>query len=168
MTARFLCHTIKIGGDLLKILIDADGCPVVDIVVEIAKKYNVECLIIFDTSHIFESDYAKTIMVSKGADSVDFALVNELQKNDIAITQDYGLAAMCLAKSAVAINQDGRIYSEKNMNSLLEMRHISNKIRRAGGRTKGPKKRLPEQSETFEKELEKLIEIQLKKEYENE
>jgi len=29
---------------------------------------------------------------------VDFALVNLVQKGDVVVTQDYGLAAMCLAR----------------------------------------------------------------------
>ncbi|MPN21338.1 hypothetical protein SDC9_168717 [bioreactor metagenome] len=160
-----MCHTIKFGGDGLKILIDADGCPVVDLTVETAKDFGLECVIFFDTSHVFENDYARTVMVSKGTDSVDFALVNEIGKNDIAVTQDYGLAAMCLAKGALPINQDGRVYTEKNIGSLLEMRHVSKKIRRAGGRTKGPKKREPYQSENFAKSLRNLIELQLRKEF---
>ena len=84
----------------MKILIDADGCPVVDSAVSISNKHNIECIILCDTSHIINKQGAKTITVSKGADSVDFALVNMVSPGDIVITQDYGLAAMCLAKCA--------------------------------------------------------------------
>lgn len=81
----------------MKIYIDADGCPVVDITVRLAKKYHVGCVILCDTCHRIECEGAETIVVEKGADSVDFRLVNMLSAGDIAVTQDYGLAAMCLA-----------------------------------------------------------------------
>ena len=38
---------------------------------------------------------ADTIMVSKGADAVDFVLVNRVKKGDIVVTQDYGLLQWC-------------------------------------------------------------------------
>lgn len=141
----------------MKILIDADGCPVVDIAVKTAKDNNLECIILCDTAHIFHKDGAKTITVSKGADSVDFALVNMVQNGDIVITQDYGLAAMCLSKRAVVIHQDGMIYSDDNIEALLGFRHTAKKIRNSGGRLKGHPKRTHEQDEAFTITINSII-----------
>jgi len=141
----------------MTILIDADGCPVVDITVKIAVEKNIECIILCDTSHFFEKQGAKTITVSKGNDSVDFALVNMTKAGDIVVTQDYGLAAMCLAKCAVPISQNGMIYNDDNIGSLLNERHNAKKIRMSGGRLKGKSKRSPEQNQVFEKKLRALL-----------
>ncbi len=141
----------------MKILIDADGCPVVDITIQIAKEHGVECMILCDTSHVFKKDGARTITVSKGADSVDFALANMVAKNDIVVTQDYGLAAMCLARQARPIHQDGMIYSDENIGALLSARHTAGKIRKAGGRLKGSPKRTAAQNTVFEETLRTLI-----------
>ena len=141
----------------MKILIDADGCPVVKQTIEIAKEKQIEVMVFCDTSHIINSDYAKTVTVSKGADSADFRIVNLIKNGDIVITQDYGLAAMCLAKTDCVLNQNGLIYSQNNIDSLLAQRHISKKIRRAGGRTKGPAKRTAEQDEKFSKALISIL-----------
>ncbi|MBR6670955.1 MAG: YaiI/YqxD family protein [Ruminococcus sp.] len=141
----------------MKIYIDADGCPVTDIVVKIAIKYGVKCTIICDTAHSIYRDGAETITVSKGADSVDFRLVNLVSEGDIAITQDYGLAAMCLSKKAIVLNQDGKRYTEDNIQGLLEFRAISAKIRRSGGRTKGLPKRTEQQNRDFENALIAVI-----------
>ncbi len=141
----------------MKVFIDADGCPVVDETVALCKKYSVECVIICDTAHVFDKSGVQTIVVEKGADSADFRLVNMLTKGDIAVTQDYGLAAMCLARGAVPVNQNGLIYNEKNIDELLFSRFVSKKIRRAGGRLKGPSKRTPEQDEKFIRTLEMLL-----------
>ena len=62
-------------------------------------------------SHVFEKPGAQTLTYSKGPDSVDFALVNRADPGDLVITQDYGLAAMCLSKRAVVFNQDGMEYT---------------------------------------------------------
>ncbi len=141
----------------MKILIDADGCPVVDIAVGAARKNGIECNIICDTAHSIQREGAKTIIVDKGADSADFRLVNLVSRGDIVITQDYGLAAMCLSKCAIVINQDGKQYSEENISGLLEFRAVSAKIRRSGGRTKGMSKRTSQQDKDFEKSLIDII-----------
>ena len=88
----------------MKLLIDADGCPVVDIAVRLCREKGVPVLILCDTSHRIERAGAATLVFDKGADSVDFALVNRMEKGDIAVTQDYGLAGMCLAKGGRALS----------------------------------------------------------------
>lgn len=142
----------------MKILIDADGCPVVDITIKIAKDYNIPITIMCDTSHIINKTGVETIVLSKGSDSVDFALVNKVNKGDIIVTQDYGLAAMVLSKGGYPINQNGMIYTDENIDKLLFTRHISKKIRNSGQRTKGPRKRTKEDDIKFKNSLIDLIE----------
>ncbi|HNZ98477.1 YaiI/YqxD family protein [Ruminococcus sp.] len=141
----------------MKIFIDADGCPVVDITVRAAKKYGAECTIICDTAHSINREGAETIIVDKGADSADLRLVNLVGAGDIAVTQDYGLAAMCLSRRAIVLDQDGRLYTEGNISGLLEFRAVSAKIRRSGGRTKGKAKRTPQQDRDFEAAITRLL-----------
>jgi len=133
----------------LTLYIDADGCPVVDIAVKLAADAGLECFIICNTSHYFDRPPARTITVDKGADSADFVLVNMLRAGDAVVTQDYGLAAMCLARGAVVVNQDGFVYTNDNIDAMLQFRHTSKKIRNAGGRLKGAPKRRVEQDENF-------------------
>ncbi len=142
----------------MRILIDGDGCPVIDIAISIAREFNIKVIIMCDTSHIFNKDGAETMVFSKGVDSVDFALINNLKKEDIVITQDYGLAAMAINKASYVINQNGMIYSNDNIDKLLYSRHISKKIRKGGGRVKGPKKRNQEDDINFENTLTKICE----------
>lgn len=142
----------------MKILIDADGCPVVNQTIAVAKKRGIECLLLCDTSHFFEREGARTITVSKGADSVDFALVNMLEPGDIVITQDYGLAAMALARSALPIRQDGLVFSDDNIEALLHERHAAKKIRMAGGRLKGSRKRTAQEDANFTAALLAVLE----------
>lgn len=141
----------------MKILIDADGCPVVDISIRLSKVYQIPCLLLCDTAHEFHRQGADTLVFDKGADSVDYALVNRVQPGDIVITQDYGLASMCLARSARILHQDGWEYTRDNIDGLLLQRHDARKLRVSGGRTKGPKKRTQAQDLAFEQALEQLL-----------
>ena len=142
----------------MKIFIDADGCPVVNETVMLCREFKKECIIICDTSHRIEKDGVQTIVVEKGSDSADFKLVNMLKKDDLAITQDYALAAMALSKGARVINQNGMEYTNANIDSLLMQRFIAKKVRNAGGRLKGPSKRTKEQTESFVKKLREILE----------
>lgn len=141
----------------MRFLIDADGCPVINETIKVSNEFNIECIILCDTSHFFQRDGATTITVSKGADSVDFALVNMVKKGDVVITQDYGLAAMCMAKSAIPISQNGMVYDDNNIDALLLQRHTAKKIRMAGGRLKGSSKRTSDQNLLFETNLKELV-----------
>ncbi|MEG0005582.1 YaiI/YqxD family protein [Clostridium sp.] len=141
----------------MKVLIDGDGCPVVNETIKVAKENNIEVVILCDTAHVFNREGVETIIIGQGADSVDFALVNRTTKGDIVVTQDYGLASMILSKGAYPINQNGMVYTSENIDGLLFTRHVSREIRRAGGRTKGPKKRNKEDNTKFEACLRKLL-----------
>lgn len=141
----------------MQILIDADGCPVVDITLRVAAKRQLPCLILCDTAHQFQRPGAETVTVAKGADSVDFALVNRVKPGDVVITQDYGLAAMCLAKAALVLDQNGMQYTAANIDALLHTRHTARQLRRAGGRMKGPAKRTLQQDADFERALDSLL-----------
>jgi uncharacterized protein YaiI (UPF0178 family) len=63
-----------------------------------------------------------------------------LAADDIVVTQDYGLAAMVLGKGAQAANQNGLVFTNENIDKLLMERHVGAKVRRGGGRTKGPQR----------------------------
>lgn len=141
----------------MQIVIDADACPVTRLAAEQARARGVGCVIVCDTAHFIELEGCRTVTVDKGADSADYKIVSLARKGDIVITQDYGLAAMCLAKECRALNQNGLIYSNKNIENLLYVRYVGKEIRMAGGRTKGPKKRTKEQDDAFLKALKFLL-----------
>lgn len=142
----------------MKVLIDADACPVVEIAVRLCREFQRECLLFCDTAHEIHRDGAQTLVFDKGADSVDFALVNRVAAGDAVITQDYGLASMCLAKGARVLHQDGWEYTAENMDALLFQRHASREYRAAGGRMKGPSKRKETQNQAFAVAMRRLLE----------
>lgn len=143
----------------MQILVDADACPVKEIIVRLAKRKEISVTMLIDTAHQLNDGYSRVITVDKGADSVDFALIGLLNCNDVVVTQDYGLAAMTLGKGAKVINQNGLIYTNENIDRLLMERHLSAKARRARNRTKGPAKRTKEDDDKFEVAFAELLDL---------
>lgn len=141
----------------MKIIIDGDACPSISFIEQKAKEYNVDVLIFCDIDHFIQSDYSTVKIVDSGFQSVDMYVTNAAKDNDIVITQDYGVAAMCLKKCAGIINPSGYIYTEDNIDELLAKRHTFQRIRRGGGRTPNPKKRTKEDQTRLIKSLEQLI-----------
>lgn len=139
------------------VLIDADGCPVVDLTIRACKGRGIPVRILCDTAHRIQREGAETLVFDKGADSVDFALVNRVCPGDIVVTQDYGLASMCLARRARVLSQNGLEYTADNIDALLERRWQNKKLLRAGKHPKGPAKRTKEQDTAFVLALEQLL-----------
>lgn len=143
----------------MQIFVDADACPVVDIVESVAEKYNIPTTLLCDTNHVLYSDYSKVIVVSAGADAVDYKLISICHRGDIVVTQDYGVAAMALGKGAYAIHQSGKWYTNENIDQMLMERHINKKARRCSSKNhlKGPRKRTAEDDVRFARSFEKLV-----------
>ena len=143
----------------MKILVDADACPVVSIVEHMAEKYGIPVILLCDTNHVLRSGYSEVKVIGAGADAVDFALVGLCQKGDLVVTQDYGEVAMILGKGAYGIHQSGKWYTDENIDRMLMERHISKKMRRSKSKhhLRGPAKRTAEDDAKFEESLEQMI-----------
>lgn len=142
----------------MKILVDADACPVKNIIERIGKQFNIEVIMFIDTSHFLESDYSKIVQVGQGQDAADIAIINQTKAGDIVVTNDYGVASLTLGKSAYVLDFNGMYYTTDNIDSLLFQRHLSAKERRAGRRSSPIKKRSNEMNLNFENALIKLCE----------
>jgi len=142
----------------MKIVLDGDGCPVMSITVDIAKQRGIPAEIVCDFEHRIVSDYAAVIIVDKGADSADFRIVNRISAGDLVITQDYGLAAMGLARGAHILHPNGFVIDTSKIDSLLEQRHIGRELRRKH-KSRGPrfKPRTNDDNLRFQAALNKLL-----------
>lgn len=141
----------------MKILVDADACPVKNIIINTAKKFGVDVLMVCDTSHVPAVAKYNVVTVDKGADSADIKLINLASGGDLVITQDYGVAALAVGKGAYALDNSGTEYDDSNLDRLLFERFLGKKARRAGKRTKGPAARTREDDRSFEAGIEKIL-----------
>lgn len=144
----------------MKIFVDADASPVQKEVIQIAGVYHLPVVLVKSISH-FSNDipppHVKTIYVDKGADMADFEIVKLATYGDMIITQDYGLASLCLGKGCHVLHHKGFLYTEKNIDRLLQSRHASAMARRGGYKTKGPKAFTKEERDAFCELLHRVI-----------
>ncbi len=141
----------------MKIFIDADACPVINETIQVAQKYNISVIAVCDTCHIIKNKNCNVIVVDKQADSADYAIINRMEKGDVCITQDYGLAAMVLSKECFAIHQNGFMYNSDNIDRMLFERHISKKSIRKGKYPHKHKKRTQLDNTLFYEFFNKFI-----------
>jgi hypothetical protein len=141
----------------LKVIVDADACPVKSIIEKVARIYGLDVILVSNYHHQIESNYARVVVVDGSSQAADMVIANHSDPGDIVVTQDYGLAALILARQAYAIHPMGNIYSQKNIDGLLMQRYINQKARQANKRTSGPRKRTGTDDKYFEQQFEKLI-----------
>lgn len=141
----------------MKILVDADACPktVLTICQQIAKRALIPVWTVASFNHHIVSDHH--VVVGSDPQEADMKVINLTETGDIVITQDWGLAALVLGKKALAVSPSGREYSSDKIEFLLEEREVKAKLRRSGGRTKGPRKRSLEDDEKFASKLERML-----------
>lgn len=140
-----------------KVIVDADACPrsCLDALKQEQGNFNYRLLTVASFNHNINND--DHIIVGNQADAADLAIINQVKKGDLVITQDWGLAALVLGKGGFALSPTGRIYNDANMDFMLEERSVKAKIRRSGGRTRGPSARKSEDDQRFHHSLLTLL-----------
>ncbi len=141
----------------MKVYIDADACPVVDEVIEICSKYDIDSIIVCDDSHVIKKEGVLSIVVEKGFDSADYKILSLVTSSDLVVTNDYGLSALVLAKKCRVIDFNGKIINDLIIDSMLESRAFSAKMRKSNVRMKGPSKRNKNQNSIFKDEFKKVV-----------
>jgi len=141
----------------MKILVDADACPksALRVCMNLGRKYRIPVWTVASFDHIIDSDHH--VAVGDDSQEADIKIINMTEQGDVVVTQDWGLAAVVLGKGARCLSPAGREFRSDRMAFLLEEREVKNKLRRSGGRTKGPQKRTDEDDQRFEASLERIL-----------
>ena len=145
---------------ILKIHVDADASPVKDIIVEEAVKRSIKVNLVTSISHFSLQEYppeVETIYVDNAREAADYRIIKLVEKGDLVITQDYGLASLALAKGCLVMHHKGFMYTNENIDQLLQTRYLSAQARKAGERTKGPKVFTKEDKEKFRRKLVRVL-----------
>jgi uncharacterized protein YaiI (UPF0178 family) len=145
----------------MKIIIDADACPkaVLNICLKLGHQFDIQVWTVASFNHNIESDHHT--IVDGAPQETDLKVINLAEKGDIAVTQDWGLAAMLLGKKVRSLSPAGREFLLETIDFMLEEREAKAKFRRSGGRTKGPKKRTEAEDHKFSQCLELIIRQEL-------
>ena len=149
-----------IGEIKMKIYVDADACPVKDIIIAESRNANIPVVLVTSFSHFSNAEQpsgVETIYVDSGADAADYRIMKLAAKGDIIVTQDYGLASLGLAKGCTVLHHTGYSYTNENIDQLLQTRYLSAMARKSGKRTKGPKPFTAEDREQFRRLFKQAI-----------
>ncbi|GHH99908.1 YaiI/YqxD family protein [Neobacillus kokaensis] len=144
----------------MKIYVDADACPVKDIIISEALRADIPVTLVTSFSHFSSAEQpagVETIYVDSGADAADYRIMKLAESGDVIVTQDYGLASLGLAKGCIVLHHKGFTYTNENIDQLLQTRYLSAMARKSGKRTKGPKPFTQEDREQFRALFKKVI-----------
>jgi uncharacterized protein YaiI (UPF0178 family) len=144
----------------MKIYIDADACPVKDIIISEGRRVEIPVILVTSFSHFSTAEQpsgVQIIYVDSGAEAADYRIMKLAKSGDIIVTQDYGLASLGLAKGCVVLHHKGFSYTNENIDQLLQTRYLSAMARKSGKRTKGPKPFTAEDREQFRELFEQVI-----------
>ena len=141
----------------MRILVDADACPVKDEIILLAKKNTLDVHFFADINHDLNRYNATIHIIDQGRDAVDFALIGAMENGDIVVTADYGVASLALGKNGHVLHPSGKIIDLHNIDLLMFERHLGKKARQAGHRGPRHKKRRADDNLHFYHQLEKLI-----------
>jgi uncharacterized protein len=141
----------------MKIIVDADACPrtALKICIKLGHQYGIPVWTVASFNHNIESDHHT--IVGSDKQEADLKVINLAETGDIAVTQDWGLAAMLLGKQVRSLSPAGIEYRQETIDFMLEEREVKAKLRRSGGRTKGPRKRTNEDDRNFSERLELIL-----------
>ena len=145
----------------MRVIVDADACPAISNIIKVARACGAQVLLVAnETQNLRRFKDVKNVTIKEVAsarDAADFAIMLSVRADEVVITNDIGLAAMVLAKGAHAISPRGSFYNNATIEQELFIRHVKQKVRRAGGRTKGPSRYIEDDRERLVEGLKKIL-----------
>lgn len=145
--------------------VDADACPRVlkELLFKVSDRHRLQVIFVANQPlGIRPSRLIRSIQVEHGADRADQEIINQMQPDDLVITQDIPLAAQVIEKLGDAIHPRGEIFTASNVRARLHLRDYMDVLRGAGVQTGGPPPLSERDRKVFADSLEKMI-VQRKK-----
>lgn len=116
-----------------RIIVDADACPVKDLIERAAARHGVAVWHVTATAMRDRGQAGvEVIRIDAGPDAVDDWIVERCEPGDIVVTQDIPLAASAIQRGARVIENRGEVLSPDNIGVRLAMRNLSMGLREAG------------------------------------
>ncbi len=139
------------------IYVDADACPVVEDILELAENCPVHLVCNRHHQLAAEEDNVELHRSTDRRDGADHYIYNHSAPGDIVVTDDLGLAALVLGGGRRVIRFRGERPDNEDIHWRLHLRHEASQARRAGKKTKGPSAFGEEDRNKFRKNFKKLL-----------
>ena len=142
----------------MKILVDADACPVKDEVYRVARRHALPVLVVANSPMTVPTvDGIALEVVSGRFDAADDRIVERAEPGDVVVSSDVPLAARCLAKGAWVLGPTGRRFTEDSIGDDVATRDLLAHLRGGGRITGGPPPFGPRDRSRFLEQLEATI-----------
>jgi uncharacterized protein YaiI (UPF0178 family) len=144
----------------VRIWVDADACPsaIKTILFRAAERARVELILVANRKLATPpSKFIRSVRVPDGFDVADRWIVEHVAQRDLVVTADVPLAADIVAKSALALNPRGELYTEDNVGECLAMRDLADELRSTGVPTAGPASFGKRDRQAFAKQLDRIL-----------
>jgi uncharacterized protein YaiI (UPF0178 family) len=125
----------------MRILVDADACPVKEEIYRVARRLAVPVVVVANSrmSVPFETGIELVVVASGQLDDVDDWIAERATPGDVVVTADIRLAARCLEAGAHVLSPTGVAFTEDDIGSALATRELMAELREAGAVNGGPK-----------------------------
>jgi uncharacterized protein YaiI (UPF0178 family) len=148
---------------LIKIYIDADGCPVKNEVFRVAQRYGLKVYVVSNSRmRIPQEELFELVIVNEEFDAADDWIVDHVNENDIAVSSDIPFAARCLEKGARILDPKGRGFTQESIGDALANRELMAYLRDMGNITGGPAPFKKADRSRFLQHLDEAIQAALK------
>ena len=123
----------------IRILVDADACPVKDEVYRVAFRRGVAVRVVSNMRiRIPDHPLVERIVVSGGFDAADDWIAEEAGPGDVVVTADILLADRCLKAGATVLAPTGKPFTNASIGSAIAVRAIMADLRVGGDVVGGP------------------------------
>ncbi len=123
----------------VRVLVDADACPVKEEVYKVAWRHEVPVVIV-SNSFIRVPDHPliERVVVGSGFDAADDWIAEASDAGTVVITADILLADRCLKAGATVIGSNGRSFTANSIGTAIATRAIMADLRAGGDAVGGP------------------------------
>ena len=124
---------------MIRILVDADACPVKDEVYRVAFRRGVAVKVVSNMRmRVPDHVLVERVVVSDAFDAADDWIAGEAGAKDVVITGDILLADRCLKAGATVIGHNGKPFTDASIGGALATRSIMADLRVGGDVVGGP------------------------------
>ena len=124
---------------MIRILVDADACPVKDEIYRVAERHAVAVSVVANSAfRVPIGPMVERVIVSDGFDAADDWIADRAGPATIVVTADILLADRCLKAGATVIAPTGKPFTTSSIGSAIATRAIMADLRAGGDVIGGP------------------------------
>lgn len=142
----------------MRVLVDADACPVKDEIYKVAWRHEVPVVIVSNSwLRVPQHPLVSRQVVSDGFDAADDWIAEQADASSVVITADILLADRALKAGAKVLSPTGKPFTTSSIGAAIATRAIMADLRAGGDQIGGPKPFSPADRSAFLQALDREL-----------